>query len=93
MPYPFPAELQHLIQRQLATGNYASEDEVLLDAMSALGERESRFQQWRREIQNRIESLERDNGIELEDEASLRAFAEEIKVEARRTSDVNVPTR
>ncbi|NUQ65439.1 MAG: hypothetical protein HUU20_23470 [Pirellulales bacterium] len=89
MPYPFPAELQQLIQRQLATGNYANEDEVLLEAMNALGEREVRLQQWRAEIQSRIESLDRGEGIELADEQAMRAFAEEIKAEGRRFFDVN----
>lgn len=83
MPYPFPTELQQLVARQLATGNYANEDEVLLDAMNALDEREQLLQQWRRGIQGRIDSLDRGEGIELEDEDALRAFAAGIKAEGR----------
>ena len=38
---------------------------------------------------SRIDSLDRGEGIELEDEQALRAFAEEIKVESRRDFEAN----
>jgi Arc/MetJ-type ribon-helix-helix transcriptional regulator len=40
MPYPFPPELDRLIQEELATGEYASADDVLLAALQALRERD-----------------------------------------------------
>lgn len=83
MPYSFPSELQQLVQRQLATGNYANEDEVLLDAMIALNEREELVRQWKAELRSRIDSLERGEGIELEDDHALQAFADDIKSEGR----------
>jgi Arc/MetJ-type ribon-helix-helix transcriptional regulator len=89
MSYAFPAELQQLLQHALATGNYANEDAVLLDAMSALREREEALHQWRAEIQSRIDSLDRGEGIELEDEQALRAFADEIKAEGRRVHEAS----
>jgi putative addiction module CopG family antidote len=93
MSYAFPSELQQLVQNELAKGNYANEDEVLLQAMRVLREREEAVQQWRAEIRSRIESLDRGQGIELEDEQGLRAFAEEIKAEGRRAyeGDRNSP--
>jgi Arc/MetJ-type ribon-helix-helix transcriptional regulator len=93
MPYPFPTALQQLVQRQLETGNYANEDEVLLDAMNALRDREERLEQWRAEIQGRIESLNRGEGIELKDEQALRAFSDEIKAESRRAYEANRSSR
>jgi len=38
--YPFPPELDRLIREELATGAYASEEDLLLEAMRALRERE-----------------------------------------------------
>jgi Arc/MetJ-type ribon-helix-helix transcriptional regulator len=89
MSYAFPAELQQLVQSELAKGVHASEDELLILALKALGEREQIFQQLRAEVQCRIESLERGEGIELEDAQALREFADEIKAEGRRSWEAN----
>jgi Arc/MetJ-type ribon-helix-helix transcriptional regulator len=40
MSYVLPPELERLVREELATGVYASEDEVLLEAMRALHERD-----------------------------------------------------
>jgi Arc/MetJ-type ribon-helix-helix transcriptional regulator len=40
MSYVFPPELERLVREELAIGLYASEDEVLLEAMRALKERD-----------------------------------------------------
>ncbi len=87
MSYAFPGELQQLVQSELAKGVYASEDELLLVAVKALREQEHVLQQFRAEVQSRIESLDRGEGIELEDEQALRGFADEIKAEGRRSRD------
>jgi antitoxin ParD1/3/4 len=84
MSYAFPAELQRLVEDELATGSYADEDEVLLHAMRALQERKEGLRQWKAEIQRRLDSLDRGEGIELEDEKALRALAEGIKADGRR---------
>ncbi len=36
MLYPFPPDLQKLIEARLASGQYSNEDEVLRDALRAL---------------------------------------------------------
>ena len=36
MSYVFPPELERLVQEELATGAYTSEDDLLLEAMRAL---------------------------------------------------------
>jgi Arc/MetJ-type ribon-helix-helix transcriptional regulator len=38
MTYQFPPDVQKLLREHMATGGYASEDEVLRDALHALGE-------------------------------------------------------
>jgi len=40
MSYVFPPDLERLVREELATGVYASEDEVLMEAMQALHERD-----------------------------------------------------
>jgi Arc/MetJ-type ribon-helix-helix transcriptional regulator len=40
MSYAFPPELDRLVREELATGTYNSEDEVLVDAMLALRDRD-----------------------------------------------------
>ncbi len=40
MSYPFPPTLDRLIREELATGVYRSEDEVLVEAMQALRDRD-----------------------------------------------------
>lgn len=40
MSYPFPPVLDQLVREELATGAYRSEDEVLVEAMQALRDRD-----------------------------------------------------
>jgi len=40
MPYPFPPVLDQLVREELATGAYRSEDDVLVEAMQALRDRD-----------------------------------------------------
>ena len=40
MSYAFPPELDRLVREELATGTYNSEDDVLVDAMLALRDRD-----------------------------------------------------
>ncbi len=40
MPYPFPSDLRELVMEQMASGKYASEDELLRCALLALAEEE-----------------------------------------------------
>ncbi len=36
MPYAFPPDVKRLVESRMASGNYASEDELLRDALEAL---------------------------------------------------------
>lgn len=40
MEYQFPPEVDSLVRSQMATGRYATEDELLKDALLTLSERE-----------------------------------------------------
>jgi Arc/MetJ-type ribon-helix-helix transcriptional regulator len=39
MSYPFPPDVDELVRTQMALGGYASEDDVLREALTALAER------------------------------------------------------
>ena len=41
MSYDFPPSIQHLIRQHLSSGEYATEDEVLLDALRSLSEQKA----------------------------------------------------
>lgn len=40
MPYPFPSDVQQLVESHLASGRYSTEDDVLRDALRALADEE-----------------------------------------------------
>jgi putative addiction module CopG family antidote len=54
MGYEFSPNLERMVRQRMAAGQYASEDEVLLDAMLALEDVEQREEELRAEIQQRI---------------------------------------
>ena len=84
MSYGFGGELQQLVDDELAKGIFANEDELLVVALKAFRQREEEFNELKTEVQSRIASLDRGDGIEIEDEQALRTFADEIKAECRR---------
>ncbi len=81
MSHAFSSEIQSLIQEELASGRYQSEDEVILDALRVLRASQQRRLQWKRDVEARIDSLERGEGIELEGEEALGEFFDEIEAE------------
>jgi putative addiction module CopG family antidote len=83
MAYCFPPELQQLVRQELATGVYSSEDELLLEAVRLLHQREEDLQAFRAQLQERLDRLDRGKGIELEDEAALRTFFDDVEARGR----------
>ena len=71
MPYPFPPDLQELVLKQMASGRYASEDELLRSALRALDEDEQDLQAVRESL---AEWRAGDPGVPLADAfAAVRA--------------------
>ena len=64
MPYPFPPALQALVGEQMASGKYASEDELLQSALHALAQEEQDFNAVRESL---AEWRAGDPGVPLED--------------------------
>jgi antitoxin ParD1/3/4 len=77
----FSPELQQLVREELATGGYASEDELLLQAVRLLADRNRQRQELRRELQIGRDQLDRGEGIELDSDEALGAFLDEIEAE------------
>jgi Arc/MetJ-type ribon-helix-helix transcriptional regulator len=69
MVYALPPDLQSLLAKHFALGNYDSEEDVLRDALHALDDRQAVLQ----DIQLGIADLEAGRGRSLEDvDARLR---------------------
>lgn len=78
----FSPELQQLVQEQLASGEYASREDVLLEAVRLLADRNRKRQELRRELQVGRDQLDRGEGIGLHSDEALEAFLGEVKAEA-----------
>ena len=87
MPYSFSAELQQLVRHELAYGNFSSEDELLLEAVRLLHQREEDLRRLKAQLHGRLDRLDRGEGIELEDEAALRAFFNDVQSQGRQRDD------
>jgi Arc/MetJ-type ribon-helix-helix transcriptional regulator len=83
MSYSFPPELQQIVSQELATGNYASEDELLLEAVRLLRQREEDLRNFEAKLEGRLAQLDRGEAIELEGEAALREFFDDIQARGR----------
>ena len=79
MAYSFPPELQQLVHQELAAGGYSSEDELLLEAVRLLHQREEDLRNFKAQLQGRLDRLDRGEGIELESEIALRAFFDDVQ--------------
>ena len=64
MAFPFPPDLQEFVRERLASGKYASEEEILRDAFQALEEEEEDLDAVREAL---AEWQAGDAGVPLED--------------------------
>ncbi|MBA3315818.1 MAG: type II toxin-antitoxin system ParD family antitoxin [Planctomycetota bacterium] len=71
MPYKFPSDVQELVSHCMAGGDYASEDDVLREALRALTDEEEHLRFVRDAVAERQAG---DEGVPLEDAfASIRS--------------------
>lgn len=66
MTISFGGELQELVEQELASGEYASSDEVLLTAIRLLRDRSRKLHDLRQELRPAIERLDRGEGTPLD---------------------------
>ncbi len=98
MSHPYPPEIQQLLHEGLASGRYQTEEEMILEAVRLLRDRDTELDQFKQNLKMRLGRLERGEGIELEDDRALRSFFDDIQARGRRryeaagdTSDRGAP--
>jgi putative addiction module CopG family antidote len=79
MSYGLPQQLQQLVRQELATGSYSSEDELLLEAVRLLHQREEDLREFKAQLQDRLDRLDRGEGIDLDNDAALRTFFDDVQ--------------
>jgi len=75
-------ELQQLVKQQIASGRYHTTDEVLTEALRALGERDAEIVDLRRELQIGMDELDQGEFGEF-DESNIHELAEGVKRRGR----------
>ena len=84
MSHPYPPELQQLLHEGLASGRYQTEDEMILEAVRLLRQRDADLDRFKQNLKTRLARLERGEGIEIEDDRALRSFFDDIQARGRR---------
>lgn len=80
MSIGLPSDLEQFVRQELASGRYASPEEVISEGLRRMRDGQQEYDRWRAEIARRVESLERGEGIRLNDH-SLRKFLDDIAAE------------
>ena len=77
--YQFPADVEQLIKQRMALGIYASEDEVLRDALGALEQREQEtLARWDERNRLAVEQSKQGLSRPLDDEKVLARLRERL---------------
>ena len=85
MTYQFPADVELLIKQRMALGIYASEDELLRDALGALEQREQeRLARWDERNRLAVEQSRQGLSRPLDDEKVLARLRERLANEGIR---------
>ena len=78
-----PSDVAQFIEQEIASGRYRSEDELVVDAVRVLRELKQRHRRLCNDIQTGIREIEQGQEIELESEAELQQFLNQVKAEGR----------
>lgn len=90
MHLELPEELERYVSTAVESGEFASREELIVDAVRRHRERAERLKTLRAEIQKGIDELDRGEVYELHGDEELHEFFEEIKREARAAHDASV---
>jgi Arc/MetJ-type ribon-helix-helix transcriptional regulator len=83
--YQFPADVEQLIKQRMALGIYASEDEVLRDALGALEQREQeRITRWDERNRLAVEQSRQGLSRPLDDDQVLARLRDRLANEGIR---------
>jgi antitoxin ParD1/3/4 len=78
-----PPDLSQFVKAEVASGRFASEDQVAIEEARLLRERKAKLERLRADLQAARDQFERGEYTEY-DQEGLRALFEEIKREGRR---------
>ena len=81
MSEAFPPDIQQFVRQELASGNYQSEEELVAAAVRFLRDNNARLKRLREGLKTRLGRLDRNEGVELEDDEALGAFFDRIEAE------------
>jgi Arc/MetJ-type ribon-helix-helix transcriptional regulator len=85
MTYQFPSDVEQLIKQRMALGIYASEDEVLRDALGALEQREQeRIVRWDERNRLAVEQSKQGLSRALDDDQVLARLRDRLANEGIR---------
>lgn len=76
MSMSLPHDLQQFVEREIASGRYRSEEDLVCEGLRLLRERERRLRALRQDVEPALEQLDRGEGEPLD--------AERIKARGRR---------
>ena len=79
-----PPDLTQFIRDEIAAGEYASEQEVVQEAVRFFRDTRKRYLQLREEVRQSLADLEAGHGSEVATDEEMSAFFEEIESEVRR---------
>jgi antitoxin ParD1/3/4 len=82
-PPALPPDLQQFVQDQLAAGKYQSASDVVCDAVRLLRDRELTLEGLRNEIDRGVRQLDSGECVEIESEAALQAFFDDIETRSQ----------
>jgi Arc/MetJ-type ribon-helix-helix transcriptional regulator len=83
----FPPELERFVEEQVASGNYQSEQDLVVSAVRVLRDVQARQREFYEDVQLGMEQLERGEYTEY-DEAGLRRLFEELAQIAQNRAEV-----
>jgi len=83
MSEPFPRDIQQFVRQELASGNYRSEEELVVAAVRFLRDSEVRLRQLRAGLRGRLDRLDRGEVIELDDDEALESFLDQVEAEVK----------
>jgi putative addiction module CopG family antidote len=72
-----PSDLEQFVKQELAAGHYLSESDLLIDAVRRLRDEEANLQRFKTQLQERVDCVERGEGIVVERDA-MRGFLDQI---------------
>ena len=83
MTITYPPELDEFVKQELARGSFGSEEELVLNAVSALREMKLRHEQLRCDVQEAIEQADRGDVASLDIDAIKAELLDEIDERGR----------